>query len=274
MSKPLTHNKPNILHLLEYCRIDRAAELLGCEMSDLLHLEEIDAIDLYWNFKFQPATTNLGPLVPMVDCQCEDAEIEADSPQSIYASAIYPVEENGETTYSADPQINTNTWFGVPVLLDGLWHAGDRLTPHFIQNMEPSGRFLCRAETNEGDIIAALPPEWKEPPVEELCIMRRDLLRLSKAIYEGQPLDGRDYNHEQHGCRSHHKATESRQILDTRNACLALVEVLKASGFTDEDFKGSIRKLQTKISSRCFGGMLTSVDEKTLADWLRKAGVR
>ncbi|MDE9455076.1 hypothetical protein [Xenorhabdus bovienii] len=60
----------------------------------------------------------------------------------------------------------------------------------------------------------------------------------------------------------------------TANVCTALVESLVAHGFTEKDFKGSIKQLQSKMSHKKLNGMLTSVTDKTMKEWLNKAGVR
>lgn len=53
-----------------------------------------------------------------------------------------------------------------------------------------------------------------------------------------------------------------------------IVEWLVKEGFTEKDFKGSIKQLQRKIADKGLSGTLTSVTEKTLIKWLKKAEVR
>ncbi|MCS0292964.1 hypothetical protein [Vibrio alginolyticus] len=53
--KAMTTNKKNEIHVkpllpLEYCSVDRAARLLGCEVGDILHWMEIKAVNAYFRF--------------------------------------------------------------------------------------------------------------------------------------------------------------------------------------------------------------------------------
>lgn len=50
----------------------------------------------------------------------------------------------------------------------------------------------------------------------------------------------------------------------------ALFESLEAHGFTENDFKGSIKKFQQKAANKKLGATLTSIDKNTLSDWLSR----
>ncbi|CDH20323.1 Xylanase-like protein (modular protein) [Xenorhabdus bovienii str. kraussei Quebec] len=61
---------------------------------------------------------------------------------------------------------------------------------------------------------------------------------------------------------------------ETKNVYKALGESIAKHGFTEKDFNGSIKQLQSKIANKGLNGVLTSITDKTLIDWLKKAEVR
>lgn len=68
------------------------------------------------------------------------------------------------------------------------------------------------------------------------------------------------------------KIEQARATNVTAKQCRFIVESLRAHGLTDEDFKGSIPQLRQKIARLKIAE--TYGDDKTLTDWLVKAGVR
>lgn len=65
---------------------------------------------------------------------------------------------------------------------------------------------------------------------------------------------------------------QTRSTNVTAKQCRFIVELLRVHGLTDEDFKGSIPQLRQKIARLKIAE--TYGDDKTLTDWLVKAGVR
>lgn len=226
------NNKPDILHLLEYCRIDRAAELLGCEVCDLLHLEEIGSITLYWHFKYQPAT-----IMP------SDENAEADEGVVVHAF-VAPVNEEGKYPNSQED---------TPALISGLWRADDRLTKPlsdlWSQNSSLRNNSVCMALTPCGEQAAILPEEWQEPPESELFITRHDMQRIQEAIYSKMPLGPRDwpYDEPQHQYQSVKWMELNERRRTTDKQCRALMAAFLLAGLSEDDINGNPEKLQDKV---------------------------
>lgn len=72
-----------------------------------------------------------------------------------------------------------------------------------------------------------------------------------------------------------HYASQSPKPIPERitsKQCRFIVALLRAHGMTDEDFQGSITKLQKKMALKAIEPIYG--DDKTLTDWLVRAGVR
>lgn len=261
-------SKPDILHLLEYCRIDRAAKLLGCKVCDLLHLEEVGHISLYWKFGSELATlvwinltdpelVKYGRIIKMGPHTRAGSLVENGF---INAKSLIDTDEPGEA---------------LQILLFGLWNASLRYDSCHSHEFGDSPA-ICDATSPEGiQITAEMPDQWEMPSDNELYIMQSDLIRLRKAITTGVPLECRD------GLPDHQvkqmeltRQQTGRRVRESVKPYRALVETIIAAGIEPEDFGGPISALQAKMARRGLGGELTSIDEKTLADWLRKAGAR
>lgn len=252
-------NKPDILHLLEYCRIDRAAELLGCEVCDLLHLEEVNHLSLYWNFKSELATLTWIELPSPKSVKCM-GRVLIIGPHTRVGSLV----ANG--FLDADKRDED-----LPILLCGLWNAHGRHSYDL-----DTGPMMCVEISPDGVQMAAeMPEQWQKPSDDELYIMQADLMRLRKAITTGEPLESRDgLSNKQSEQMQQVRQQVNRRVRESIKPHRAIVEVLTATGFEPEDFRGSIPVLQAKLANKGFGGLLTSIDDKTLIDWLRRAGVR
>lgn len=113
---------------LEYCKLDRASRLLGCEISDLLHLAEIGAIQLclktngfdtvlYQTFETEEAAKNF-------EQHLHDVYNELESTKSM----IYTFELGSANPLTVNEKIITscNAW-GVYMMyrLHGLWCVND-----------------------------------------------------------------------------------------------------------------------------------------------------
>ncbi|WP_275379282.1 hypothetical protein [Xenorhabdus bovienii] len=64
------------------------------------------------------------------------------------------------------------------------------------------------------------------------------------------------------------------KVHTTAKQCRFIVELLKSHGLDDNDFKGSIEELRRKIANKIPNIGDPNVDDNTLVDWLKKAGVR
>ncbi|MBW3779369.1 hypothetical protein GL272_21085 [Aeromonas veronii] len=223
------YNKPDILHLLEYCRIDRAAELLGCEVSDLLHLEEVSEISLYWKFDGQPAIARVMDVFPNTDERPKSSK---------YSLITVHFDDLGDVSEGAENQ---------KIKLYGLWNAENRNTGGY-DSLRPV-RISCRACAKKEDadsFTAHLPLDWQEPPTTELYVKQDDLYRLRKAIMTGEPLQpdpDLPSNEEKKICQ-----IEGRQVIKlTNKQCRAIMGALLLAGLSEDDLKGAPGELQDKV---------------------------
>lgn len=258
--------KPSILYQLEWCRVDRAAALLECEVSDLLHLEEFFKIDLYWDFKGQPATIILGgdsfdDIYDSNDGLCFDNGAYLKPVNAGLFDDIYEIYSEREYCYEEG--------FGeIEVCMFGLWSARARIM------CEPGQQIRFR----KYNVDFYMPIQWQKPSAEEMYIMRSDLIRVSDAVAKGGRLGGCDSlprrMDEWHQDNASTAQTNERKPRESAKPHRVIAEMLSAAGFTPEDFRGPIPALQAKLAHKGLSAELTRIDEKTLADWLRRAGVR
>ena len=228
-TKTEPHNKPNILHLLEYCRIDRAADLLGCEISDLLHLQEMGEISLCWRFDEQPAITTISD-IHMADTS------DLDDVLSFGVHTFAYAEINGAIMDEQDKKKE------ISIILIGFWDAPDRGL------LDELGGMHCFGRAENGDHMrACLPKDWQEPPAEELYIMRSDIARLRQAIEAGESLDTRQNNDTMATATVRQQSDHGKKSRLTNKQCAAFLLALQVAGFTEDDFNGSPTNLKDKI---------------------------
>lgn len=146
----MAENQPNIwqangIPALEYCKLDRASRLLGCEVEDLIHWFEVGAIDLcvrfYGNEKMEMFLTSTFKEAKMVyeDIQCGAGYIRF-SPYSNVKIDLSDVENVNYESHDED----TISRFKYTCIPDRLWcvtglravskdykKIGGRLAPYF-----------------------------------------------------------------------------------------------------------------------------------------------
>lgn len=261
-----TQNKSGILHLLEYCRIDRAAELLGCEVCDLLHLAEVAKISLHWNFKGQQAICFYSTVGPS-EIESGLSAITMDEPDGGL------IQVNGYSYVFLDDDDCLGTNQQINVRLFGLWDAGSRFNEFVNFLIGSVSPINCESEFAPGRHLSALLPDgWQEPPVEELCIVKKDLGRLRDAMNHGVELDNAYATPSLTGRQENVESAANRQRFVTPNTCAAIMELLKAVGFSDKELSGSAQELQNKILTRGLSPTIASgISERTLRIWRAEA---
>lgn len=183
------------------------------------------------------------------------------------------------------PDFESSVW-----RLYGLWGIAMTSAPSYIRHYSsnttftdqitlfarqepPQERILCDSFLLKHDAYA-----WIELDNEHILptplLVYEDLEKLHRNIHTGQRFPiSTDYK-EQGAMEQMLAATGGQPPRTTANQCLAIVELLTAHGFTDEDYQGSIEALQKKISRQGLGGKLSSIDKNTLSTWLERAGAR
>ena len=277
---------------LEYCRIDRAARLLDCEEGDLIHWGSIGAIALYALFSCRPSELNSG--ICFINDNQLTKRLGEPSSRILVDFAL-----NDRASYRLIQTIEYTTqdcsgW------LEGFWRVWQPQLK--IMELTPDARepfYVAARDYNNETVVAGVgftpairgayfnavasvngleAAEKRTPIVEltanDLWIFRKDLELVHQHKHSGKPLPINIDNDEQAATIEMVAASEKPTPRTTVNQSNAIVELLIAHGFTDEDFRGSIGVLQQKLSRDGLGGTLTAIDKNTLTAWLERAGVR
>ncbi|MGL5290086.1 MAG: hypothetical protein ACRC9N_11525 [Aeromonas sp.] len=256
---------------LEYCKLDRAARLLGCEDGDLLHWGAIGAIKLYgW--------LNTGSCMAAI--YDERTEGESISNDLIVVGEL--------AAYSQIRNISSDIYFA---RLDGMWRIGPvsirqiesngatRKLVHVSASYEPDGDVNALLGGNLDDAKAILGTDLKDWPCSEgnpnkltagfmsgdLWIMRDDMELVNKHIQSGTPFTIRPDETK----NFEDVATRHRRAI---KQSAAIVELLNHAGFTSEVLQeNSIKQLQGRLST--ISQTLATADAKTVIAWLRDGGI-
>ncbi|WP_368206178.1 hypothetical protein [Aeromonas sp. s5] len=141
---------------------------------------------------------------------------------------------------------------------------------HGFNNLEETLRVSIVINTH-GKIIQIYSAEIKD--VHTLFrVYTKDLREIKACINSGLPIGVKESPSKKDLIYSRDAKLESGRV--TSKQCRFIVDMLKSYGFGDEDFKGSISELRMKISNRIPSVGDPDIDDKTIADWLKRAGVR
>ncbi|WP_279466467.1 hypothetical protein [Aeromonas veronii] len=282
-------SKDNPLLPLEYCRIDRAARLLKCEVDDILHWGATSKISLrilaeHRPFGCPPDSSDVSSKAPVLYTGPEYPEVDSifeqggHFPVSEYASlSIDPVEEKAGTAGAFSFRLCVADIKGIwrvpsPVIARIYHGTGNNPFPIY----EPYLRKSRSQVISNGffTVLGYICGQQDFARVKnQLIIMADDLTLLHKHITSGEPIpinNGVVTADSKVMCAS---STETKTRV-TANQSKAIVELLTTHGLKAEDFRGSIEALKQKIASKGLSKTLVNVDKNTLTDWLKKANVR
>ncbi|MFQ2404342.1 hypothetical protein ACK31G_05275 [Aeromonas caviae] len=184
---------------LEYCRIDRAARLLGCEVEDILHWCSIGAIE-------GSAWLSAVPAYPVFvkDNSIVEDEDEYDEQLDLL---FYPDETSGirpqPTSIGCNAKLTRRygTHGSPTTIADGLWSLDKSLFEHMLLERKtylsewsllPAG-FYSGLERDYQCIL--LESREDESPIDpsQIWIIKRDLVLLKKHIESGDPIPKEAY---------------------------------------------------------------------------------
>lgn len=296
----------NNIPALEFCSLPRSAELLGCQISDLIHFAQIGAVEFCLKFdRFQ---------VVLAQTDSDDWE-EAfppdlishythKSPLSVFASmATIHFENDGgyrldrlyhyqDTPALKSPFISiSGFWALTPILLDNDFFNG-------LQNNQEITLTALNFDVKEADIpfssgnfgedgfaMAATPPtehlyvdglidtELVKPistiTANDVYLTRKQIEKVANGVGCELP------NHINGGVLvpENKGVAIGKVVRTTTKQSDYIVALLKAVGITDNDLSGSITELKSKIIRKSSGIAFPEVDDNTLIDWLRRSGV-
>lgn len=273
---------------LEYCRPERAAKLLNCEIEDLFHWAAIGAIKIYVNAaKAMDEINTVGVRLPK-----EVPPTFVINPDKLVGEFKFGAAFNfirvgkiGSQDYKSSNDgychFKVSRLYGfwaVAPFHFWDWEQGGEIPDNDVYDLILLSNFEFRTSAylpDKPDINITLEVGASFPSItDNLWLMREDLEILHQHIQTGQPFPiWNDYK-EQGGMRQMLTSSGEQPRRTTGNQCRAIVELLTAHGFTNEDYQGSISVLKKKISKLGVSGTLTNVDKNTLQNWLQRAGVR
>lgn len=279
----IAETEPNIRPLipLEYCSPERASRLFGCEVEDIFHWVATGAINLFAEFSGYKIDSDHIELLS--DCDW----FEDSNSEGVISSYYGPDVNNGNnyrpSLHYLEPYDPSREH---ELRISGLWHVDydSEFSLHVLSRMDGERRCILTAFFEPFKKSSDFKPSLTLYDVlvsdmpARLRIKRDDLLKIQRHINSGEVMNIQSLtprpdkvhssNHESAG------KTVSTRGRVTRKQCCFIVDLLRAHGLTDTDFKGSIGELRQKIANKIPSIGSLDVDDNTLIDWLRKAGVR
>lgn len=271
---------------LEYCRIDRAARLLGCEEEDILHWGATAKISLRIHADHVPLgtppnneeVTSKKAVIYTGEKRLEVASVFRAGgifKISKYASASFDslrCEGASEALFSVGRAILTGLWRVPHQTIEKIYHGTSGYTfPVYEHYCRRGSSQLEGVRTFTGLGYGCEQQDFARAR-NNLIVTSDDLALLYKHIASGQPIP--DKKGQASADIEVVASAEEIKPRVTANQSNAIVDLLRSHGLTDDDFTGSIAALKQKIARKGLSGTLASVDKNTLDDWLRRAGVR
>ena len=281
---------------LEYCTLDRAARLLGCEVQDLIHWGSIGAIRLCLN------GAGSGVLLDIEKAdKAKNTEEIANFVRTIYEDSYdltrISLYSSFDTSTSSDyfhddlVKMTAQEVCEVPVYFDGFW-AIDPFYILDISNILADIGYMGAID-DEIKIFSPLPDEngWiyrgiihipndhrvSEPKLNEVYIIRPDLEKLHKVIHGEGVLDN-IYNNSALARKNREQELKSLPE-NTPRVTAKQSDMIKALILINpelENFVENANGLLTEFEKQCAKkGVKTPVsDAKTIRGWLDRANIR
>ncbi|XPP73226.1 hypothetical protein ACN2AS_24225 [Serratia liquefaciens] len=295
----------NEIPALEYCSLRRAATLLGCEADDLLHWAEVGAIELCLKFDGFRATLRM-PLASKADPEGWIKNIAPHFAEITYLSELSGFWFDGE--HMADPESGEakvkyyfeyeeqpflkrpivyiyGVWAILPYALIGVIAnliadknhvfndtnfivkpADDESTPDSLITSTPMSEHLYEKYLRKEDT-----EQLFTITMDDLLISRKQIDKIHNSIGSRIPsiISGDVENFKM----DHKGRTLNSNIRTTAKQSDYIVGLLKSLGIKDNELTGSITELRAKIARASRNHSLPDIDDNTLIDWLRRAGV-
>ena len=285
-------NKDTPLLPLEYCRIDRAARLLGCETEDILHWGATSKISLRILVEHRPLGTHSDdedvlsrstiiytgyPHLEIVSAFRDGGRFHISNHASM---CIYPHREEEEVRkdpfggYLSITVADIKGIWRVPSsVIEKLYHGTDGVSFPVYESYSRKGAKQDRGYRCFTALQYNCDQQNFAQVKNHLIVMADDLALLHKHITNGEPIPVNKKQVETDS-KAMSSSAETTKTRVTANQSKAIIELLTTHGFTDKDYGGGLEALQRKIASKGLSETLTNIDRNTLKTWLEKAGVR
>ncbi|MCX7132417.1 hypothetical protein [Aeromonas sp.] len=247
-----------------YCRLERAAKLLKCEVDDLYHWASIGAIQI---FTMAQKSKCAAKLYLVSDVLTKYLEQEIDLMYGAYFNVI------SAETFEAFP--GEETWSDVVADISGFWALRRK---HFMQWEETGG--LVEEGQDAIELITscsyknAASVVWATASLpnvmEHLWIMRDDLEKLHQHIINGTPFE---YGHPKPPLPSppaHKTAQQKDPTPKQARAILGMALNIYGPKRNIPSIKSVYDAVMGKLAS---DGFEVEVTEKQFGSWLRDGGL-
>ncbi len=231
---------------LEYCKLDRAAQRLECEVQDIIHWGEIGAISicvkdigsgqLIWSATGPKSQEELAASVRRI--YSFGHFIDSELHQSPYSYFCYPIMEN-DLNPSDINHMDDSEASEALVYFGGFWAVDLAFSGGFSFYTEDEdligGDFRIKSITPDknGFIYSAevqVPNSYHDIPTkDDLYIIKPDLEKLYNAIHNGGKLDN-IYNNTELA----NKVSEQKQHMNAKQTRLSGSSILASLGFMAE----------------------------------------
>ncbi|RAS60069.1 hypothetical protein DET48_12338 [Vibrio diazotrophicus] len=195
------NKKENLINALEYCTVDRAARLLECEVNDLFHFAEIQAI----SFCIQVDRVDCwdsADIVVRVDNN--DVRERRDKIAAIIKSVHGRDFEAIDTPYSAIGTLDSRPIKRKNIDGNRIGFRGDLLgfweIQPYIFNSSESQPYKGKVSLKAYDpfeelfcMVSGKSPDDVEIHRDQILIMKPCLIKLFKAMHKGETLDSKFY---------------------------------------------------------------------------------
>ncbi|MFM5158826.1 hypothetical protein ACEUAT_07495 [Aeromonas veronii] len=258
------------LPLPEYCTVERASRLLGCEVEDLLHWGVEGLITLMINLdswrdeeEIELAEMTMEAGIPMRKVQPENFASDHVSISSRTGYFISHDHDLGEGRFAS----LYGFWIVQPNTIQDRYFGFEQDELHLIAT--PNNDALI----DEKDMTTAimpiaghlLPTYWISKKQMEILLSGESLTpRFSWGV------------HNQSEKSSNEPPVKTKRVNTTNKQARAIVELLHALGFNPADYyKGKESDwigMQRDLGTKGIGGELIKITPKTLQDWLQRGG--
>ncbi|WP_025151738.1 hypothetical protein [Morganella morganii] len=281
----------NSLPVLEYCRIDRAAELLGCKVIDILNLADTKKIKL-------SLLLNELPAFPMLSEESISALYQYYDESNHYRRLVFSPAASMQMGFYDNTKKNIPDLGANPIYyLSGIWNFSildeNAIGGGFFQSLEQNSYNLDYSHLNlnlsefnnvifldDGEISTAL-SDVDFKPIDifyshsittlDLYLSRIEIERIYTC--RGASIVNTWEDTFSRNSQNKEISDEKSRNRTTANQATYIKFLLLMNGFSDDDLKKSPQTLIDAISAMASKARLEMpiISENTMKDWLSRA---
>ncbi|MFH0257040.1 hypothetical protein ACGRL8_08310 [Vibrio rumoiensis] len=255
---------------LEYCTIERAAKMLRCEVEDIQHWIDINAITAYAIFNGERSYQGILTTSAAQELS-KDETLRLPEPFKLTGVANTITLDDGSKLQSLPFSFNgvinelNEPFYGVPT---GFWQL---ISAKSFTDENTTGYSFCPQsfELSESGQLNYLKSttfllHLEDEQLPELYILQKDLKRLYEAIYENKPLKNtlNDAEKAQEQLKNNQQAKAAKEHHKTKNAEQLRAEIID---FASDIFLADKNSVKPEITSAA--KWVEKVNDQALKRW-------